>query len=107
LNKNPDYKAFSAGLEKGELLNPTAVKVMKEIGVDLTTQTPKKLTYEMIREAALIVTMGCIESCPSAPPEKTVEWKIKDFKEAVNLEEARKIRDEVRERVEELINRLD
>ncbi|WEU40313.1 MAG: arsenate reductase ArsC [Candidatus Odinarchaeum yellowstonii] len=105
-NKRSDLKAFSAGLEKGEALNQIAVAVMKEAGVDLTKQKPKKLTIEMIREADLIITMGCIEACPATPPEKTVEWKIKDFKQAANIEEARRIRDEIKNRVVDLLNQL-
>jgi arsenate reductase (thioredoxin) len=105
LNKNPDYVGVSAGLTPVDAIKPLAVVVMKEKGVDISKQKPKNLTLEMIENALKIITMGCIKSCPAAPEEKTVDWKLQD-PAGKQIEDYRRIRDEVEEKVKKLIAEL-
>jgi len=105
LNKNPEYTGISAGLKVSDSIKPLAVEVMKEKGVDLSKQKPKNLTFEMIENAVRIVTMGCINSCPAAPPEKTVDWKLED-PSGKPIDVYRRIRDEIKENVGKLIEEL-
>jgi len=105
LNKNPDYVGVSAGLKAADSIKPLAVEVMKEKGVEISEQKPKNLTFEMIENAVRIITMGCIKSCPAAPPEKTVDWKLED-PAGKPIESYRRIRDEIEEKVGKLVEEL-
>ena len=106
LNKNPDYTGLSAGLKAAEAIKPLAVEVMGEKGIDISGQKPKNLTLDMIENAEKIITMGCIKSCPAAPPEKTVDWKLDD-PAGKPVEFYRRIRDEIEDKVEKLIEELE
>ncbi len=72
--------AESAGTMPAGSVNPMAVKVMKERGIDISSQKPKELTPELTEKAFRVITMGCIDNCPYAPPAKTIEWDIPDPK---------------------------
>ena len=76
------YDAISAGTEPSESLNPHAIEVMSEIGVDISNQRPKIITDEMIRNSSVIVNMGCIErgSCPALFINNVIDWNIDDPK---------------------------
>ena len=96
--------ASSAGTLPASKVNPTVVEVMKERGIDLSSQSPKMLTTEMINRAGLVVTMGCSvdEVCPrpmlAKMQKKLVDWKLDDPK-GKPIEEVRRIRDEIERRV--------
>jgi arsenate reductase len=105
LNKNPDYAGLSAGLKASDVIKPLAVEVMRERGIDISNQKPKNLTFEMIENAEKIITMGCIKSCPAAPPEKTLDWKLED-PAGKPIEDYRRIRDEIEEKVGKLVKEL-
>jgi arsenate reductase len=94
--------AVSAGTVPAERVHPEVAAVMREVGIDLTGARPQLLTDEVARDAALLVTMGCGESCPVVPGAKREDWPIEDPK-GHPLERVREIRDEVRRRVEQLI----
>ncbi|MFB5604639.1 MAG: arsenate reductase ArsC, partial [Candidatus Nitrosomaritimum aestuariumsis] len=89
----PKFEVISAGTKPESQLNPTVVEVMKEIGIDITQQTPKELTDEMI-SSSVTVNMGCMdkESCPSLFVKDVIEWNISDPKNQ-DIEQVRKIRD--------------
>ena len=70
-NDDPRFRAMSAGTEPAEDIDPLARKVMEEIGISLEGQKPKLYTEEMADRAYLVITMGCLDRCPYAPPEKT------------------------------------
>lgn len=94
--------AISAGTKPSNEVNPKAIEVMKEIGIDMSEQKPKPLTQEMVRVADKIITMGCgADFCP-APFLKTEEWKIDD-PSGESIEKFREVRDEIKRRVEKLI----
>jgi arsenate reductase (thioredoxin) len=105
LNKNPGYIGVSAGLKKTDAIRPYALDVMKEKGIDMSAQKPKILTFEMINDAYRIYTMGCIKSCPAAPPEKTFDWELED-PAGKPIEDYRRIRDDVEDKVKKLIEEL-
>jgi len=99
--------ASSAGTMPAEKLNPAVVEAMNERGIALHGK-PKMLTEQMIKEADLVVTMGCSvqQVCPRPlvreMEKKTVDWGIRDPK-GKPIEEVRKIRDEIESKVMELL----
>ncbi len=76
---------------------------MQEIGLDLSSAQPQLLTEELARDATLLVTMGCGENCPYVPGLRRDDWPLPDPK-GLPLEEVRKVRNEVKHRVVELIH---
>ncbi len=95
----------SAGSEPADRLNPAVVEVMREAGVDLTAETPKKLTDEAVREADVVITMGCGDACPLYPGKRYEDWELTD-PAGKPPEEVRPIRDEIDRRVRELLASL-
>jgi arsenate reductase len=94
--------AVSAGTEPADRVHPEVVTVMKEAGLDVSQAKPSRLTDELAGTSRLLVTMGCGEACPFVPGLERNDWPIEDPK-AKPLERVRQIRDEVRRRVERLI----
>jgi arsenate reductase (thioredoxin) len=94
--------AVSAGTEPGDRVHAVVADVMREVGIDLSGNKPRLLTADMARSASLLVTMGCGESCPFVPGLERDDWPLTDPK-GLPIAEVRKIRDEVRQRVERLI----
>jgi len=97
--------AVSAGTRPADQVNPKAVEVMKEVGIDISKQKPKILTSELTRKVDKIVTMGCgADFCP-APYVKAEDWSIED-PSGKSLEKFREVRDEIRRKVEKLIKEI-
>ena len=95
-------KAVSAGTEPGTRVHPEVLEVMREVGIDLSHAQPQKLTQELAEGASLLVTMGCGEKCPYVPGLRRDDWPLSDPK-GRPLDEVRKTRDEVRSRVQALL----
>jgi arsenate reductase len=95
-------EVVSAGTQPGPHLNVQVVAAMREAGIDLSGIQPQLLTPELARGADCIVTMGCGESCPVIPGVKRLDWPITDTR-GQPLEVVRKIRDEIQERVLDLL----
>ena len=95
-------KAVSAGTEPGTRVHPEVLEVMREVGIDLSNAQPQKLTQELAEGASLLVTMGCGENCPYVPGLRRDDWPLTDPK-GRPLDEVRKTRDEVRSRVQALL----
>jgi arsenate reductase len=95
-------RAISAGTEPGQRVHPEVVEAMKEVGIDLSKQSPQKLTDELASEAQMLVTMGCGEQCPVVPGLMRDDWPLEDPK-GKPIARVREIRDEVKQRVQELI----
>jgi len=104
----PKFKVISAGTEPNSELNPIVVEAMKEIGIDITNQKPKLLSNQMLEDSIKTVNMGCIdqETCPSLFVKDLLEWNIADPK-GKTIEEIRKIRDQTKSRVLDLIKKLE
>jgi arsenate reductase len=96
--------AVSAGTEPGERVHHEVQAVMQEAGIDLSHARPQKLTEQLAREAQLLITMGCGDKCPYVPGLRRDDWPLRDPK-GLPADEVRAIRDEVKRRVEELIDR--
>ena len=94
--------AISAGTQPADRVHPEVVEVMREIGVDLSSARPRRLTDDLARTASVLVTMGCGEACPFVPGPRVIDWALPDPK-GQPLEAVRAIRDEIHDRVKELI----
>ncbi|MEU5789581.1 arsenate reductase ArsC [Micromonospora purpureochromogenes] len=95
----------SAGSAPAETVNPAAVQAMREVGIDITDQTPKLLEYATAESSDVIVTMGCGDACPIFPGKRYEDWKLED-PAGKGIEAVRPIRDEIRSRVEQLLTEL-
>jgi len=94
-----------AGSEPVDQINPTAVAVMAEKGIDITTQQPKRWTEDMIQAADVVVTMGCGDTCPLFPGRRYDDWQLPD-PAGQSVEAVRPIRDEIEGRVRVLLSEL-
>ncbi len=90
----------SAGSEPADAINPVVVESMREIGVDLRS-TPARVTDDAVREADVVVTMGCGDACPVYPGKRYEDWELED-PAGKDLETVRRIRDVIAERVRAL-----
>ena len=97
--------AYSGGSEPGDQINPAAVAVMAERGIDITTEHPKRWTDEMIETADVVVTMGCGDTCPFVPGRRYVDWALPD-PAGQPVAAVRPIRDEIEDRVRQLLAEL-
>lgn len=106
-NKYVDFTkayAISAGTHPAERVHPEVVKAMKEVGMDLSSFHPQKLTKELARDAYLLITMGCGDECPFIPGLRREDWPLPDPK-GKGVEQVRTIRDEIEQRVKELVRK--
>ncbi|ROO51519.1 arsenate reductase [Micromonospora sp. Llam0] len=92
----------SAGSAPAESVNPAAVEAMREVGIDITDQTPKLLEWSTAESSDVIVTMGCGDACPVFPGKRYEDWQLTD-PAGKGVEAVRPIRDEIRRRVEALL----
>jgi arsenate reductase (thioredoxin) len=97
-------RAISAGTDPGPRVHPEVVTAMREVGIDLAAAATTKLTAELAQQAQMLVTMGCGDQCPYVPGATRDDWPLDDPK-GKTLEDVRKIRDEIRDRVRALIER--
>jgi arsenate reductase len=95
-------RAISAGTQPGERVHPEVVTVMREVGIDLASAHPQRLTTDLARGASLLVTMGCGDECPVVPGARRDDWPLTDPK-GKPIEEVRRIRDEIRDRVSKML----
>lgn len=98
-------EVFSGGSEPASQVNPDAVEAMAEVGIDIRAEYPKPWTDEIIRSADVVVTMGCGDACPVFPGKRYEDWDVED-PHATDLEGVREIRDDLKRRVEELMEML-
>ena len=100
-----DIDVRSAGSAPGDQVNPAAVEAMLEVGIDMSAEVPKVLTTEAVQASDVCITMGCGDTCPVFPGKRYEDWVLEDpAGQAVDA--VRPIRDEIRSRVEELIESL-
>ncbi|GLE58049.1 low molecular weight phosphotyrosine protein phosphatase [Mycobacteroides chelonae] len=98
--------AWSGGSEPGKEINPAAVAVMAELGIDITGEYPKPWTEEIVRGADVVVTMGCGDTCPYFPGKRYETWELAD-PAGQPLETVRPIRDDIERRVRHLLAELN
>jgi len=95
----------SAGSDPADRVNPAAVEAMAEVGVDISAELPKPLGDESVREADVVITMGCGDACPIYPGKRYEDWELED-PAGKDLATVRAIRDEIQARVEKLLGEL-
>ena len=96
---------FSGGSAPASSVNPSAVEVMREVGIDMSRAEPKAFDADTVRRADVVITMGCGDTCPIFPGKRYEDWALDD-PAGLGLDAVRPIRDEIRRRVVELLNDL-
>ena len=99
-------EVFSGGSNPGSEVNPSAIEAMAEVGIDISTSYPKPWTDEIVRAADVVITMGCGDTCPIFPGKRYEDWEVSD-PAGLGVDAVRPIRDELKERVERLMESLE
>jgi arsenate reductase (thioredoxin) len=92
----------SAGSTPADAVNPAVVEAMREVGIDISAETPKVLTTETVRSSDVVVSMGCGDACPVFPGKRYLDWTLDD-PAGQGVAAVRPIRDEIDHRVRELL----
>lgn len=98
------FECFSAGTEKKDRINQDAVRIMKEIGIDMELHQKTKLLQD-IPEVDIVITMGCNVSCPMISCEHREDWRLDD-PTGKSDEEFRYVRAVIKNKMEDLISRI-
>jgi arsenate reductase (thioredoxin) len=98
-------RVLSAGSEPADRLNSVVVEAMRELGADISSERPKGLEDAMVREADVVITMGCGDACPIYPGKRYEDWELED-PSGKDLETVRGIRDEIEKRIDALLSDL-
>ena len=98
--------AWSGGSEPGNEVNPAAIAAMAEIGIDISGEYPKPWTDEIVKDADVVITMGCGDACPLYPGKRYEDWELED-PAGQDIAAVRAIRDEIGMRVRALLESLD
>ncbi|MEI6867931.1 MAG: arsenate reductase ArsC [Actinomycetes bacterium] len=96
---------LSAGSEPKDQINPVAIAVMAEEGIDIANNVPKILTTEAVQESDAVITMGCGDVCPVFPGKRYEDWVLED-PAGQDLEKVREIRNQIKTKVQALIAEL-
>ena len=98
-------EVLSGGSAPAERINPAAAESMREVGIDITADSPKPWTDETLAAADVVVTMGCGDACPVYPAKRYLDWPLED-PAGRPVEQVRPIRDEIERRVRALLDEL-
>jgi glutathione/glutaredoxin type arsenate reductase len=98
-------EAYSAGSRPSGKINPTAVEVMREAAIDISGQYSKGFNDLPVKKFDYVITLGCQDVCPFVPADKHIDWQISDPK-GKGIESFRKVRDEIKFKVGELIENI-
>jgi protein-tyrosine-phosphatase len=98
-------EVLSAGSAPKESINPVAVQAMAEVGIDIANNKPKILTDEAVIASDVVITMGCGDTCKFYPGKRYEDWQLDD-PAGQGIEAVRKIRDEIKSRVEKLLSEI-
>ena len=98
---NGVLESYSAGSKPSGIINPMAIEVMKEAGIDISSQRSKGFGGLDVKRFDVVITLGCGDVCPFVPSEKHIEWKIGDPK-GNNIDVFRRVRDTIRDKVKDL-----
>lgn len=97
---------LSAGSAPKDSINPIAIAAMAEVGIDIAHNQPKVLTVEAVKESDAVITMGCGDACPIFPGKRYEDWVLED-PAGQSIDIVRKIRDEIKQKVEKLLAELN
>ena len=100
-----EIDVLSAGSEPGNQINPVAVEAMREVGIDITANTPRLLSTEDVQASDVVITMGCGDACPFYPGKRYEDWKL-TAPAGQPIETVRQVRDEIRTHIETLLTEL-
>ena len=100
------HEARSAGTEPAPNLHPVVLTAMREVGVELNDRVPRVLTDELAQWADVVVTMGCGDACPVIPGRRYIDWDLQDPKD-LPIEKVREIRDDIKQRIGDLVESLN
>jgi arsenate reductase (thioredoxin) len=95
----------SAGSEPADQINPLAVDAMREVGIDISGETPTMLTTDSVQHADVVVTMGCGDACPVFPGKRYQDWELVD-PAGQSIEVVRQVRDDIKTHVQALVDEL-
>lgn len=98
-------QVFSAGSMPADQINPIAVAAMAEVGIDIAAAQPAVLTTDAVQQSDVVITMGCGDACPIFPGKRYEDWQLDD-PAGQGIEAVREIRDEIRVRVQRLLDDL-
>lgn len=98
-------EVLSAGSEPTDALNPVAVQAMAEVGIDVSKEKPKLLQDAAVKQADVVITMGCGDACPIYPGKRYEDWELDD-PAGKPIEQVRPIRDEIGRRIDRLVAEL-
>ena len=97
---------LSGGSEPGSAINPVAIQAMLEEGIDISQAVPQQLQTDDVRAADAVITMGCGDACPIFPGKRYEDWELED-PAGKDLDTVRRVRDDIRARVERLLAELE
>ena len=95
----------SAGSMPADQINPVAVEAMREVGIDITAESPKVLTTDAVRDSDVVITMGCGDACPVFPGKRYEDWELAD-PAGQGIDAVRPIRDDIEQRIRGLLDSL-
>ena len=98
-------EVLSAGSAPKDSINPVAVEAMSEVGIDIANNVPKVLTIDAVKASDVVITMGCGDACPFYPGKRYEDWVLDD-PAGQDIDFVRKVRDEIKNRVESLLAEL-
>lgn len=96
---------LSAGSAPADSVNPSAVAVMAEEGIDIASEAPQLLSVDSVKASDVVITMGCGDACPVFPGKRYEDWELED-PAGKGVEQVRVIRDDIRHRIEVLLEEL-
>ena len=96
---------FSAGSEPKDEINPVAIEAMAEEGIDIAGNVPKILTVDAVKQADVVITMGCGDACPIFPGKRYEDWQLDD-PAGQGIDSVRPIRDDIKGRIEQLLTEI-
>lgn len=104
-HRAPRIEVMSAGSQPAAVVNPVAVEAMAELGIDMTSAVPARLSEDTVRKADLAITMGCGDACPVLPGTRYLDWSLQD-PAGQGIAAVRRIRDEIARHVDDLVEGL-
>ena len=102
---NGGVTILSGGSEPAESVNPVAVDVMNEVGIDISKFVPQKYNDDLLNAVDVVITMGCGDTCPYIPGKRYIDWPL-DVPKGKSIEDVRRIRDEIKAHVTDLLAQL-
>ena len=99
------FEIYSAGTKPAGFVHPDAIAVMKELGIDISSQYSKGINQVPVKSFDHLVAMGCGETCPAVAAKEQLDWQIEDpIGQPIDI--FRRVRDDIKARVEEFLSSI-